>query len=59
MTTASIDARALPKSLRRGLAKIDRKIRGFALIRGLGLVAVVLAILAACGMALDFAMELP
>ena len=59
MTTASIDARTLPKSLRRGLARIDRKIRGIALVRGLGLVALVLAVVAAVGMALDFAVAMP
>ena len=59
MTTASLNARSLPKPLRRGLGRVDRKIRGVALVRGLGLVAIVLAVAAAIGMALDFALPLP
>lgn len=59
MTTANIDARSLPKPLRRGLGRVDRKIRALALARGLGLVAIVLAVVAAIGMALDFALPLP
>ncbi|MDB5348765.1 MAG: hypothetical protein JWN86_12 [Planctomycetota bacterium] len=59
MTTASIDTRSLPRALKRGLGKVDRRIRAFALVRGIGVVALVLASVAAIGMAADFAWPMP
>ncbi len=59
MTAATIDARALPRELRRGLGKIDRRLRGVAMTRGLGLAAIALAAIAALGMAADFAWAIP
>src|SRR4051812_28555061 len=59
MTTASIDARSLPRALRRGLGRIDKRLRAFAMVRGVGRVVLVLAVLAAVGMVADFAWSLP
>jgi hypothetical protein len=62
MTTTSTEARpasALPPALRRGLGRVDRRIRAAGLLRGLGTVALVAALGAAGGMALDVAWPLP
>ena len=59
MTTASIDARSLPRPLRLGLERIDRKIRLLGLARGSGLALLAMALVAAAGMAADFFWPLP
>src|SRR5438067_179246 len=59
-TTAQIDPERLSRliPLRRGLNRVDRRIRLLGSARGLGLTLVVLAAVAALGMALDFARPL-
>ncbi|HWE39706.1 MAG TPA: hypothetical protein VG406_24365 [Isosphaeraceae bacterium] len=65
MTQATLDARAqtpparLPRPIRRVLGRVGRRLRAAALLRGLGRVALVLAVGAALGMAADFAGVLP
>ncbi len=59
MTTAQIDARALPRPIRRGLGRIDRRIRLLALLRGSGMALLILGLVAALGMAADFFLVLP
>ena len=59
MTTASFDARPCPGLCGAGSAGSTARSAAFALVRGLGCVAIVLAVLAAVGMALDFAIALP
>ncbi len=59
MTTVPIDARSLPRPIRAGLGRIDRRIRVLAFVRGIGVTALVLAFVAALGMAVDFAFAMP
>jgi hypothetical protein len=50
---------SLPRPIRRGLGRVDHKLRLLGALRGLGTVALVLALGAALGMAADFLWELP
>ncbi|MDR3636399.1 MAG: hypothetical protein P4L84_21530, partial [Isosphaeraceae bacterium] len=63
MTQATLPIRtapeALPRPIRRVLGRLNRRLRASAALRGAGLVAVVLAVGAALGMAADFAVVLP
>lgn len=65
MTHATLPARsvpapdALPKPIQRVLGRLNRRLRASAALRGLGLVALLLAFGAAAGMAADFALALP
>ncbi|HEX8203409.1 MAG TPA: hypothetical protein VF590_23235, partial [Isosphaeraceae bacterium] len=51
-------APSLPRPIRRGLGRVDRKLRLLGALRGLGTAALVLALGAALGMAADFFWEL-
>ena len=57
MATAA--SQGLPKSIRRGLTRLRRRIRALGALRGLGTVALVLALGAVLGMAADLAVVLP
>ncbi|MEO6810145.1 MAG: hypothetical protein ABI353_13610, partial [Isosphaeraceae bacterium] len=59
MAVAPPEPRSLPRSIRRGLRRVDRRLRVVALVRGLGIVALVLAIGAVLGMAADLVFVLP
>jgi len=64
MATASTDIRPasaapLPRAIRRGLGRVDHRLRMVGTVRGLGTVALVLAVGAALGMAADVAFVLP
>ena len=50
---------ALPRAIRRGLGRVDHRLRTLGALRGLGTLALILAIGAAVGMALDVAFVLP
>ena len=57
--TADSQSSNLPEAIRRALGALDRRIRRGSAVRGLGTLALVLAPIAAMGMALDFAWPLP
>jgi|GEM_PF-1942411 len=57
--TAESQSQTLPGAVRRVLGQLDRRIRVGAVLRGLGTVALVVALIAMVGMALDFAWPLP
>ena len=63
MTQAVLDGRPrsapLPAPIRRVLGRVRRRLRGAALLRGVGMVALVGAIGAVLGMGADFAGPLP
>ena len=64
MATASIENRPrpsapLPRAIRRGLGRVDHRLRMVGTARGLGTVALVTAVGAALGMAADVAFVLP
>ena len=64
MATASTEIRPpastpLPRAIRRGLGRVDHRLRMVGTVRGLGTVALVLALGAALGMAADVAFVLP
>jgi hypothetical protein len=50
---------ALPRSIRRGLSRVDHRLRAVGAARGLGKSALLLAVVAAVAMALDVAFVLP
>ncbi len=58
-STGESSHQALPREIRRVLGQLDRRIRAVAALKGLGTVALVVALIAAAGMALDFAWPLP
>src|SRR4051812_16057270 len=49
----------LPRPIRRVLGRIGRRLRAASVLRGIGVVALVVALGAAVGMGADFAGELP
>src|SRR5438309_4223013 len=63
MTRAEIEPRPapapLPRSIRRGLGRVDLKLRAVGALRGLGTAALIAALGAVAGMAADFAWPLP
>src|SRR3954471_7879698 len=59
MSEATIPGHPLPVAVRRALGRLDRRLRTAAALRGLGLAAVVVALGAALGMAVDVAWVLP
>jgi hypothetical protein len=63
MTTVSADPRTssqpLPQALRRGLARIEIRLRAIGVLKGLGTLGLVMALGATLGMAADVAFALP
>lgn len=59
MTTASFDPRTLPDGLRDALARVDRRLRGVAAMRGLGVMTLTLAVGMMLGMLADAWLVLP
>src|SRR5271157_1111453 len=50
---------ALPRAIRRGLTRVDHRLRAVGAARGLGRAALLLSVVAAAAMALDVAFVLP
>ena len=59
VTETAPTTRTLPRPIRRALGRVDRRLRGISALRSLGTLALVAALGAALGMALDFAWNLP
>jgi hypothetical protein len=63
MTSVSIEPRTpprpLPKSIRRGLVRVDTRLKALGLIKGLGTLALILASVTILGVASDVAFVLP
>src|SRR4051794_4839614 len=58
-TVVTAPARVIPGAIRSGLKRVERRIRLFGLLRGLGMLAALLAAGAAAGMVTDFLWPLP
>ena len=59
VTTETRTPLALPRAIRRGLGRVDHRLRMLGMLRGAGTLALILAVGAAIGMAADVAFVLP